>query len=88
MQVAIEVEREEDGGGSVGETFTDYVSLYTYLIMFIYLFFQGWIRENILHIWLRQCLDRVFVNGQCAWECKYFMEFGPRVWILNKESYP
>lgn len=26
-QVAIEVEREEDEGGMVGETFTDYVSL-------------------------------------------------------------
>lgn len=25
-QVAIEVEREEDEGGTVGETFTDYVS--------------------------------------------------------------
>lgn len=26
-QVAIEVEREEDEGGMVGETFTDYVSV-------------------------------------------------------------
>lgn len=26
IQVAIEVEREEDEGGLVGETFTDYVS--------------------------------------------------------------
>lgn len=26
-QVAIDVEREEDEGGTVGETFTDYVSI-------------------------------------------------------------
>lgn len=29
-QVAIEVEREEDEGGMVGETFTDYVSILIY----------------------------------------------------------
>jgi len=38
LQVAIEVEREEDGGGSVGETFTDYVSLTVFIPIFSCLF--------------------------------------------------
>lgn len=33
-QVAIEVEREEDEGGTVGETFTDYVSVFLLRFMF------------------------------------------------------
>lgn len=33
IQVAIEVEREEDEGGLVGETFTDYVSVHYFHIL-------------------------------------------------------
>lgn len=37
LQVAIEVEREEDEGGLVGETFTDYVSV-LFILSYILLF--------------------------------------------------
>lgn len=37
-QVAIEVEREEDEGGMVGETFTDYVSVSSSRTLYYYFF--------------------------------------------------
>lgn len=68
-QVAIEVEREEDEGGTVGETFTDYVSIisksFTLEVLLWY----------TLHLWT---LGLCIVFGYCAVEFMFTCSFVQR----------